>query len=601
MREMTKGVKRSALGFLAALLSMAMILSACGSKPASQNPPPQTSTPSASTPANTQSGTPTVGGTYIYTSIGDAKVLLPILTADTASSFVTAFVYDNLLTVDDMLNFHPGVAKSWTVDQDRIYTFKLHEGVKFHDGVEMTAEDAVFTFAAIAHPKYTGVRFYDFEGVKGWAELGETYEALREDLKSGAIDQETFDAKGMEAYEAFMQKGGLTAPDKYTFRVELEEPFAPFLVSISAYGIMPKHLLESHLDDLAASPEAFFPIGTGAFKFINWVKDDHIILERNPDWKYGVMQHPMYFDRMIIKTIPDGQANMIALETGETDYAGIQPDNYEHFVNDVKHVNVRTGMTFSYTYMGYNLQSPLFSDKRVRSAITHAINRQQIVDEILIGHGSLANSHGSPVRWDFNADAPVLDFNLARAEQLLNEAGWRKGADGILEKDGVKFAFELSTNNGNPLREQSAVVIQQALKQVGMDVRIELMEWNAFLDHVDSDQKQAYILGWSLGFDPDPFDVFHTNGGFNMMHGYSNARVDDLIDQGRKVTDQAKRADIYKEMQNILADDQVYTWLFFSESIVGLNTRIGGIPDQITPAGAHWNLEDWHMVELRAK
>lgn len=593
---MKTGVRRFAFGFLSAVLSVSLVLAGCGgsttTKPAETPAPAPTEAPKPAAPI--------VGGTFINTTIGDAKILLPILTGDTSSSYITSLVYDPLLTRDDKLNYHDGLAKEYTIEQDRIYTFKLHEGVKFHDGQPLTSADVYFTFAAIAHPKYTGVRFGSFTGIKGWKELGDEYEAVSEELEAKKIDDKTADDRKMAAYEKFLKESGMSTPDPLTFRVELSEPFAPFLNSISGYGIMPKHLLEPHIANLQAAPEAKKPIGTGAYKFVNWVKDDHITLVRNPDWKYGVKQSTNHIDRVIVKTIPDQQANMVALETGETDTASILPDQFDHFKNNVQHVNVVSGMTFSYTYMGYNLTNPLFSDARVRRAITHAINRQEIVDKLLLGHGSLANGHGSPVRWDYNPNVPVYEFSVEKAEKLLDEAGWTKGADGIRAKGGQKFAFELATNNGNKIREQSAVIIQQALKKVGIEANVNLMEWNAFLDHVDSAQKEAYILGWSLGFDPDAHVIFHTDGGFNMMHGYSNTRVDELIERGRKVTDQNMRADIYKEMQTVLAEDQVYTWLFFSNAISGVNKRVAGVPTEVTPAGLSWNFEEWHLLDAKA-
>lgn len=588
---MKVGVKRFALGALTAVIGASLVLSGCSgsSKPADPKPSEQ---PGQTGPKN--------GGTYVYTSIGDAKIPVPTLDADTASSFVTGFVFDALLTRDEKLDYKPGVAESYTIDQDRIYTFKLRKDVKFHDGKPLTAEDVAFTYRFIAHPKYQGVRFGDFSAIKGWKELGEAYTKANEDLKEKKIDDAKALADKTAAYDNFVKTGGITVVDPQTIKFELAEPFAPALNNLSGYGILPKHLVEPVINDVKGSDFAKKPVGSGSFKFVEWVKDDHITLERNPDWKWGLKQKNPWIDKIVIKTIPDIQANMVALETGETDYAGIQPDNYEHFKNDVKHVNVITGMQFTYTYLGYNLKNPMFSDKRVRQAITHAINRQEIVDQLLMGHGTLANGHASPVRWDYNPNVPVFTYDTAKAEKLLDEAGWVKGADGMRAKGGVKLAFEIATNNGNKTREQSAVIIQQALKKVGMEVKVNLMEWNAFLDHIDSDKKQAYILGWSLGFDPDAHSIFHTDGGFNAMTGYSNAQVDKLIEQGRTTTDQAKRKEIYGQMQNILAEEQVYTWLFFSNAIVGTNKRIGGTPKEVLPAGVHLNFEEWYVQDAKS-
>lgn len=581
---MKRGYKRIALGALATVLSVSVALAGC----------------SSGSKAPTDPKSPVVGGTMIYTVIGDAAVLLPTLTQDDASSFITGLVYDGLAVYDDKLNPHPAIAESWTVKDDKVYTFKIRKGVKFHDGTELTAKDVVFTFLTIAHPKYQGVRFGSFTSVKGWKELGEVYKKANADLEAKTIEQARADELKQAAYDNFVKTGGITAPDDYTFQVEATEPFAPLFITLTGYGIMPKHLLEKDMANLKNAEFAKKPVGTGQMQFVDWVKDDHISLKRNTEWKNMSVsgKGPLHIDKMIVKVIPDQQANMVALETGETDLATITPEQFEHFNNDVKDVQIFEYMTFSYTYLGYNLKNPMFADKRVRQAITHAINRQEIVDTLLLGHGTLANSHASPIRWDYNSDVPVFEYSPEKAAKLLDEAGWRLGSDGIRAKDGQRMKFEIATNNGNKLREQSAVIIQQALKKMGIEVSVNLMEWNAFLEHVDGDKKQAYVLGWSLGFDPDAYSIFHSEGGFSMMHGYSNSKVDDLIMRGRVTTDLDKRKAIYSEMQQILAEEQVYTWLYFGNTISGLNTRVKGAKNG-SPNGLMWNFEEWWIADAR--
>lgn len=590
---MKSGVKRLAMGALVGVLGASVILTGCSSSA------PKTEAPKTGTDPAPQTG-PVQGGTLVNTVIGDAAILLPTLTQDTASSFITAFVYDGLAAYDDKLNPHPAIAESWNVKEDKLYTFKIRKGVKFHDGKELTAHDVVFTFLTIAHPKYTGVRFGDFTSVKGWKELADAYKKANDDLKAKTIDEKKADELKMAAYDNFVKTGGIQAPDDYTFQVEAAEPFAPLFIRLTGYGIMPKHLLEKDIANLKNSEYAKKPVGTGSMKFVSWVKDDNITLQRNPDWKYSITGKGANVDKMIVKVIPDQQANMVALETGETDLANITPEMFDHFKNNVKHTQLFEYMAYNYTFLGYNHLNPKFADKRVRQAITHAVNRQEIVDKILLGHGALANTHSTPVRWDYNPNVPVFEYSVEKAEKLLDEAGWTKGADGIRTKDGQKFTMEIATNNGNKLREQSAVIIQQALKKVGIEVTVNLMEWNAFLDYVDGDKKEGYILGWSLGFDPDAHSIFHSEGGFNMMTGYKNSKVDELIMQGRTTTNLEQRKKIYGDMQNILAEEQVYTFLYFPNTIAGLNTRVKGAKNG-SPNGLMWNFEDWYIADTKAQ
>lgn len=599
-REMGNRVKRFALGTFTAILSAALVLSGCSGGTTSSNNQTQTPAPTQEPKKeDPKPQGPIIGGTYIRSEIADAQILLPTLTNDTASSNVTGLVYDSLTTQDFKLDYKPAVAESWSVEKDLIYTFKLRKDVKFHDGTPLTSADVLFTYQYIAHPKYQGVRFGDFTGIKGWKELAAAYKKAADDLKEKKIDDKTADAQKLEAYEKFKKEGGLSAPDPYTYKVELAEPFAPAFGRISGYGILPKHLLEKHQDNMKAAPQAKAPVGSGMYKFVEWVKDDHITLARSTDWKWGIRGKSANIDKIIFKVVPDAQANMVALETGEVDVASIQPDNYDHFKNNVKHVNILEWLGLSYTFLGWNHTNPLFADVKVRQALAHAVPRQQMVDELLKGHGSLANSHGSPARWDYSDKAPNFGYDVKKAEQLLDEAGWKKGADGIRAKDGQKFSFELATNNGNKTREQAAVIVQQALKQIGIEVKINLMEWNAYVTAVLGGELPAYILGWSLGTgDPDPHSIFHSTGGFSKMTGYKSAKVDDLIEQGRKVTDQPKRKEIYAQLQNELANDQVYMFLFFQNTIAGYNKRVAGQPKDLGAVGPGWAFEDWYLSDV---
>ncbi len=581
------------MGALATVVGASVILAGCSGGTKTEDPKPAET--SGSTEGTKAPEGPQVGGTYIRSTIGDAAILLPILTQDTSSSDVSTLVFDPLLSLDDKLNLIPAFAESYTVDQDKIYTFKLAQGVTFHDGKPATCADQKFSFEAMSHPKYQGVRFGDFLAVKGWQELSDAYDAIDKDVEDKKIDEAQADAKKLEAWNNFWKTGGMTCVDDNTFKVELTEPSAPFIFDVAVYGPMPKHLLEADIADLKASKYATAPIGTGGMKFVEWVKDDHILLERNPDWKLGYAKHPTWIEKVLFKVVPDAQANMVALETGDVHLSSIQADSWDRFKAEVKHVNLHEYPQLAYTYMGYNLQNPMFSDRAVRQAITTAIPRQEIVDKLYLGHGAIANTHGSPALWSYDPNVTVFNYDPDKAGKMLDEAGWKVGADGIREKDGQKFKFEIATNNGNKYREQSAVIIQQALKKIGIEVSVNLMEWNAFLEYVDSDKKQAYILGWSLGADPDPYSIFHSQGGFNMMHGYNNPKVDELIMQGKAVTDMEKRKKIYQELGEELAVDQVYTFLYYANALVGLNNQIKG-DVKGTPAGIHWNYEEWYMM-----
>lgn len=583
MRE-KRSVRRwwAALGSrAAAVLTAALVLAGCGS-------PPQ---PAVS------GEEPQALSTLTYTTPGDATVLLPTLTVDTASSFVTDFIYDGLAVYDDQLNPHPALAESWEVEDDRIYTFKIRKGVTFHDGEPLTAHDVRFTFLTIAHPDYQGVRFGDFTAIRGWEELAEAYAAADSALAAGVLTAAESRQRKLEAYEHFVRTGGLQVPDDYTFRVEAAYPFAPLFTRLTGYGIMPRHLLEPHMADLLGSPYATAPVGTGAMRLVSWTKNKEIVLERNPDWRWSLTGEPAKIDRLIIEIVPDQEAAVTALERGETDVANVPPEMADRFRSEVPDVNLYQYATFAYTFLGYNLSHPTYGDLRVRRAITHALDREAMVAELLGGHGQVTHSHASPARWDYNPDVPALAYDPAEAARLLEEAGWLPGPDGLRYKDGQPFVMHLAVNEESLLRRQAALFIQRALEPLGIRVEIERMGWDDFLAHISSDTKEAYLLGWSLGFDPDPHSIFHSQGGFHAITGCADSEIDRLIDAGRATTDRVCRKEIYGQLQAVLAERQVYTWLFAQETVVGVNRRVQGVRHG-SPRGLFWNWEEW-TVEPR--
>lgn len=572
-------LRRWSIVGLILLLSVTLVLNGCGRR-----------SPRAG--ADGAEEQPVVGGTVIETTISDAKVLNPILVADTASSQVTNLVFDPLVAFDAEVRPYGRLAEDWQVSDDGLtWTFKLRQGVRWHDGEPFTARDVLFTFFAILHPEYTGVRASNYNLVKGVPAYMQELAALRQRLRDNEIDDAAFAAASSRLWHDLKAAGGIVQNGDYEVVITLEEPYAPFLAFAMSMGIIPEHILRG--TEGAAMAEHPFnqrPVGTGRYKLGNWVRDARIELARNPDW-FGDGPH---IDNYVFQVIPDSQTAMVALETGEAHRSTITPEGVANF-RHLAHVNLYEWMSFSYTYMGYNLRDPLFADRRMRQALTHAIDRESIVEHLLLGHGAVANTHGSPVRWDYNPDTPVREYNPDKAKALLAELGYTPGPDGKMQKDGRKLTFSIATNNGNKVREQAMIIIQQDLAKIGIDVTTELQEWSAFLDNIDNGNVQAYIIGWSLGIDPDAYQIFHSEGGFNVMHGFKNAQVDALIEQGRRTVDQDERQQIYRDMQQVLAEEQVYTWLFFMNTIQGLDHRIKG-PIAGTPVGLEWNMHQWWMA-----
>jgi peptide/nickel transport system substrate-binding protein len=230
-----------------------------------------------------------------------------------------------------------------------------------------------------------------------------------------------------------------------------------------------------------------------------------------------------------------------------------------------------------YTYVGYNLKNPLFQDKRVRRALTHAINREEIVRYVLYDLGMVATGPFPNQLWYWNPRVKPIPYDRQKARELLAEAGWKDThGDGILERDGRPFRFTLITNSGNDIRRDVAVLVQRQLREIGIDVTIELYEWSVFLnDFIDVKHFDACILGWSLSVDPDAYEIWHSSQidkGFNFV-SYQNLEVDRLLEEGRREYDHEKRKKIYWRIHELIAEDQPYTFLFVPLSLSALQKR----------------------------
>jgi len=502
---------------------------------------------------------PAYGDLLIDASIGDASTLIPPLASDASSHDVAGYIYNGLIKYDGDLNLVGDLAESWEISPDGLtITFKLRKGVKWQDGAPFTAQDVMFTYQLMVDPKTPTAYGEDYKQVK----------------KAEVLDD-------------------------YTFRVTYPQPFAPALGSWTL-AILPKHLLEGQ--DITKSPLARHPIGTGPFKFREWRTGDKIILSYNPDYFEG---RP-YLNGYIYLVKPDQATMFLELKAGNIDRMGLTPlqdkrqteyAKFQETFNKYKYVS------FAYTYLGYNLEDQRFADRRVRQALTYAINKKEIVDGVLLGLGQEATGPYKPGTWFSNPNVSRFDYNPEKAKALLAEAGWHPNSQGILEKDGKPFEFTILTNQGNDLRVRTGEIIQRRLRDVGILVKIRTVEWAAFLkEFIDKGRFEAVLLGWTTGQDPDAFDVWHSSktkpGELNFIH-YNNPEVDRLLEEGRHTFDREKRRQAYFRFQEILAEDQPYTFLFVPDALPAVHKRFHGIKP--APAGINYNFPKWYVPKGEQK
>lgn len=508
------------------------------------------------TGAARSAGTPAFGDALVIGTIGEASNLIPILATDAASFDIAGLVYNGLVKYDKNLNIAGDLAESWDVTEGGlVITFHLRKGVKWHDGEEFTSRDVLYTYRVTVDPNTPTAYAEDFKQVR-------RAEAL----------------------------------DRYTVRITYDKPFAPALASWGV-AVLPAHLLEGK--EITRSPLARKPVGTGPYRFKEWLSGQKIVLDANPDYFEG----KPYVGRYVSRLIPDLSTMYLELKAGALDLMNLTPIQYQRQTATPEFTGRYNKYRYpasTYVYLGYNLRNPMFSDRRVRQAITMAINKEEIIHGVLLGMGQKAHGPYKPGTWAYNPRVRDLGYDLAGARRLLAEAGWKPDASGVLKKNGKPFQFTILTNQGNDLRIKTAQIIQQRLRAVGIPVKIRVIEFASLISNfIDKRNFDAIIMGWTISQDPDIFDVWHSSKTgpkeLNFI-GYANPEVDRLIEEGRRTFDQEKRRRCYWRIQEIMAEDQPYTFLYVPDALPALSARFRGI--EPAPAGIMHNFHKWYVPKV---
>ncbi|MBI2207725.1 MAG: peptide ABC transporter substrate-binding protein [Candidatus Rokubacteria bacterium] len=430
------------------------------------------------------------------------------------------------------------LATSWQpLEGGRVWEFKLRRGVKWHDGKPFSAADVKFTLESVVNPN-----------VKA--------------LFRSAI-------KGLQRVDAV---------DDATVRVVMERPVASLPIILAwNIPISPKHLLEGKdLNDL--SDFAQKPIGTGPFRWKEAVKGSHIALEAFPDYYGGAPK----LKTLVFKVIPDINTVVAQLRTGELDMAVVEDVHRETLVSTT-HLGFKVTHLPSTFCIAFNNSRWPFTDRSVRHALIHGLNRELMVQRLVKGDAPLATGPYAKAFGPFyNAALKPYAYDPARARALLAEAGFKPGSDGVLaSKDGKRLGFELMVDKGNPVREQVALYAQQAWKQLGIDVKLKVEEWSVYIKRGNQIPAGDYDARttWRIT-PPDPDKTAeYTTGGINNHYAYANPDVDRLMAEGRTVTDQAKRVAIYHRIQEIIYQDAPHAWINNQTEILAMNKRVRDFPD----------------------
>lgn len=527
---------------------------------------------------------PVTGDWLVSHSLSDPEQLNPLTSNDAAASEILQYIFQSLLTRDPRtLELKPliATARPEISDNKLSYTFHLRRDVHFQDGRPLTGEDVLFSIKAIKCPLVNA----PFQRVY--------YDSV-------------VDARLL---------------DPFTIQFKIKEPYFLNESVLGEISVLPRHyydpgdlLKDVTVADLIKSPEQMPAgvkqfadnfnrnfdrnvMGSGPYKFQSWQTGRELELVRDENYwgkgKEGIDQ--AYIDRLVYRIINNADAALVTLKSGGLDEMGLTPiqdvrgTSSERFKREFQKYEY---FAPNYSYIGWNNDHPIFSDKRVRKAMTYFTNRQQMVKTILFGLGEVVESPIYLFRPEYDKNLPVYPFDPAKGVELLREAGWSDtDGDGVLDKviDGkrIPLRFEIKINAGNSTRKSVALIVQDELKKHGIDASVRELDWTIFLDDVKNHKFDAVILGWAMSVgEPDAYQVWHSsqaaNKGSNHI-SYKNPRVDKILEQYRREFDEKKRIQLYREFQEILSDEQPYTFLFLGKSVEAVQRRFHGV--KVLPGG----------------
>lgn len=545
----------------------------------------------------TPTPTPIPKGGYLnLTTIADAKILNSLISSDSASGEIEGYIFDTPFRTDPWTGETiPNLVESWDISNgNKTVVFHVRKGPKWSDGTPITAKDFKFMFDALM--------------------------AKNEDGSPVLAESPRLD---MVAYVT----GTLELVDDYTLKVNYTEPICTNFESLSL-AWLPSHVFLSDPNfkwaDLTEHKFNWEPtVFSGPFMLKEWVKDDHVTMVSNPDYWQGAP----YLDGIVWKVVADTTVAKEMCKAGESDLCGIQA-KFLPEMEQVPFLDIYKFFRNNYDYIGLQQGDPtnpqprlnedgsvnekhgahlILSKKEVRQALVYALDRTTIINKVQMGQAAPLEAHIIPTYgWAYNDQLEPRGFDLTKAGEMLTKAGWVLPEGATVRvcqgcgtaPDGTPMKLNVKTNAGNTTREEIMQIVQQQWGKVGVEVEVEAMEWNAYLDVLLGQTFDAVIIGWT-GVDPDSETLFFAKydlpgGGFNFCSfyrpDYEPMELEAKTVEGCSYED---RGAIYKKIQEIFYDEVPYIFLYAPRVITGINKRIGNVNP--APWSTTYNIHEWFI------
>ncbi len=470
----------------------------------------------------------------------EPATLNPITASDSYTSQIEQYTHEYMIDRDlDTLEFKPKLATRWEISDDKkIFTFYLRRDVRWHDGHPLTADDVVYSYNLLMSDK--------------------------------------IDAPHAKVYYQDIDR--VEKVDDYTVKFHYKKIYFLGFSVCGTITIVPKHIVEKY-DDFEASPFSRAPIATGPYKFKEWVSGKKIVLTRNEDY-WGKKPEIREIQFLIIA---DEKVSFQVLKKGEIDMAQLTPIQWARQTNSKKFNENFYRFQFpspGFSWIGWNNVHFAFKDKNVRRAMTLAIPREKISQKMSFGIDTIVNGTFFPDSKQYNKNIEPWPYDPKRAAALLTEAGWRDSDnDGVLDKDGKAFRFKFLLPSGGS--DRIVTILQQELKNLGIAMDIEKIEWAAYLEKFRKREFDASLLGWGAPLEMDPYQIWDisqadTDGSSNVIT-FRNQAASDLIRAARVEFDEEKRNAIYHKFSEILHEEQPYTFLFNRPEMTVVSKRFGNV------------------------
>ena len=494
--------------------------------------------------------------TFVFGNQGEPVSLDPAVITDGISNRITRQLYEGLVKYKGATTeVIPALAEKWEVSKDgTVWTFTLHKGVKFHDGNPCDAAAVVWNFdrwRLSKHPQH-----------ENQIKAGQTFEYY--EAQFGGFDEKSVITK-------------VEAVNPQTVRITLKNPQGPLLANLAVFtfDIVSPKAVEKHGLNFGKNP-----VGTGPFKFVEWKVGQEVILEANKD--YWDKAHMPKVQRVVVRNIKDNSQRLAALKAGEIHgFEGLNPDDVK-VVRADPNLQIILRPTNTTGYVAFNYKVKELRDGRVRQAIAHAINKKAIVDALYGGTGMVATQFQPPPLWGYNKELKDYEYNPERAKQLLKDAGFGQGLKEITWDDGKKeplqFWYMPVSRPYYPNPKEIAEAIAADLAKVGITVQLQTTDWAVYLDKRKNGQLPLYMLGWTGdNGDPDNFVCyFFCSPGASREGFYANQQLTDVLMEAQKLTDQPKRAALYRKAEQMIHDDVARIFIANNQPPLPFSRKVKG-------------------------